>query len=81
MTDMRNDMGSVMESMRKGQHDFSPTWGAMPVVKPGEGDAIRGVLGNTPAANVVGEFREAGVLRPPAPKMDYRPDMTPISKE
>ena len=53
----------------------------MPVVKPGEGDAIRGVLGNTPAANVVGDFREAGVLRPPAPKLDYRPDMTPISKE
>jgi hypothetical protein len=77
LTDMRNDMGSVMESMRRGQHDYSPTWGAVPA----GGQAIPSVLGNTPSANVVGEFQQRGALRPPTPKLDYRPDTTPISKE
>lgn len=81
LTDMRNDMGSVMESMRRGQHDYNPTWGAMPNVRPGEGNAIAGVLGGAQPANVVGEFQSHGMLRPPVPKLDYRPDTTPISKE
>jgi hypothetical protein len=82
MTDMRNDMGSVMESMKRGQHDFQPTWGAMPQVKPGEGGhAVQGVLNGAPPSSVVQDFRDSGVLRPPVPKLDYRPDMTPIPKE
>lgn len=46
MTDMRNDMGSVMNSMRAGKSDFAPTWGKLPEVKAGEsGNAIAPAIG------------------------------------
>jgi hypothetical protein len=58
MTDMRNDMGSVMESMRRGQSDFAPKWGAM-------GDNVRGSIGNAPPTDAITPMRD--VLNKPKP--------------
>jgi len=58
MTDMRNDMGSVMESMRRGQSDFAPKWGAM-------GDNVQGSMGGAPPTDAVSGLKE--VLQKPKP--------------
>jgi hypothetical protein len=58
MTDMRNDMGSVMESMRRGQSDFAPKWGAM-------GDNVRGSIGNAPPTDAITPMRD--ILNKPKP--------------
>lgn len=82
MTDMRNDMGSVMDSMRNGTTDYNPKWGAMPQVKIGEaGNAIAPVLGATPATNMVGDLREGGILEAPraVPLSPKHVDMTPLN--
>ena len=57
MTDMRNDMGSVMNSMRAGQSDFTPKWGSLPEVKIGES-------GNAVAASIGGARMSENVYRP-----------------
>ena len=55
MTDMRNDMGSVMDSMRRGTTDYNPKWGAM-------GEQVAPAIGDVPPANTVHELKEAAVL-------------------
>lgn len=56
MTDMRNDAGSVMESMRRGQTDFAPKWGSM-------GSNVQGSLAGAPPTDVVSGMK--GVLGQP----------------
>jgi hypothetical protein len=58
MTDMRNDMGSVMESMRRGESDFAPKWGAME-------KNVAGSIGNAPATDAVSGMKD--VLQRPKP--------------
>lgn len=60
LTDLRNDAGSVMESLRKGKStDFSPKWGAV-------GEKMGpGVLAGAPPTNQVESMKE--ILTPPKP--------------
>lgn len=58
MTDMRNDMGSVMESMRRGTTDYAPKWGAM-------GDNVQGSMGSAPPTDAVSQMKD--VLQKPKP--------------
>ena len=55
MTDMRNDMGSVMNSMRRGTDNFAPKWGAM-------GEQVAPAIGNVPPTNMVQDMKDAAVI-------------------
>lgn len=74
MTDMRNDMGSVMESMRRGQADFNPKWGKME-------SNVGAALGGVPATDAVSPLREGGILEAPraVPLSSKHIDRTPLS--
>jgi hypothetical protein len=58
MTDLKNDAGSVMESLRRGQTDFAPKWGAV-------GDNIRGSLAGAPPTDAISPLKD--VLQKPRP--------------
>lgn len=74
MTDMRNDTGSVMESMRRGTTDYNPKWGKME-------SNVAGALGGVRATDAVSPLREGGILEAPraVPLSNKHVDMTPLS--
>lgn len=86
LTDLRNDMGSVMSSLKRGERDFAPTWGSLPNVKKGEsGHAVATAIGGAKMSENV-QMGDRGVavfgqqIGAPRPHVDPKlRDMTPVN--
>lgn len=62
MTDMRNDLGSVMASVRGGQMDARPVWGNLPTVRDGDpGNAVASAIGGAQLSESVARTPGGGL--------------------